>query len=131
MSQTIDLTTPFSIPNATKLEISRPLFDDDSGECSFSVTLRTNNVTAAKICSWCMIIKDGTSDKVARQASPTVGLNVEDRDRWVILTTRTTATGYTDLVNAWKTGNNSNNRQSAFKALLLSAGHIDSTLTGT
>lgn len=129
--QTIDLTIPFAIPNATKLEIGRPDFDDDTGACLFRLTLKTNNVSSARICAWDMILRDGTSHRVQRQASPAVGLNIEDTQRYVIIDTRSTPTGYTDAVNAWRSSGTANNRQAAFKAHLLSAGHIDASLTGT
>ncbi len=131
MSSTITLTTQITIPNAVKMDISRPDFNDDLTECKFTVTLNAGASTGTRVCSWNMTIRDGISDMVARQSSPAVGLNVEDSTRYVILSTRTTATGYTDLIAAWRTNGTSVNRQAAFKALLLSAGHVDSTLTGT
>lgn len=126
---TLDLTTQVTIPNGQKLDFSRPDFNDDLSECKFSVTLRTGT-TQAQICRWDMTIRDGISDMAARQTVAAVGLNVEDTTRWIIQTTRTTATGYTDLLNAWRAANTSATRKAAFKATLLSAGHIDATLTG-
>lgn len=145
MAATIDFTTPLSLPNGTKLDIvwtgSGPNGpygpNDDLSEFRFTVTLRTNNATQARICTREMLIKDGISTQLQRQTTPAVSLAIEDAERYFVhtashdLPTRSTPTGYTDLMNAWRGGSNAGNRNSALKAHLLSAAHIDSSLTGT
>jgi hypothetical protein len=136
MSSQINLGTTFNLGNGAVLDISRPDFNDDLLECKFSVALRTNNAQGnSLICAWDMAVRDsaspvdtGQSDKVARQLSPVLALNIDDRDRYVVLTKRTLATAYTDLFALWKSSGTGAGRQTAFKNALLSAGHIDATL---
>ena len=131
MSSLINLNSNFNPPVPSRLEFSRPDFNDEVSECYFSVMLRSNGATNAKYCAWSMIIRNGTSDKAARQSSPAAGLNIEDIDRHIIRTTRSTPTGYTDLLALWSAGGNQNGRQTAFVNGLYSGGHMDSTLAGT
>lgn len=139
MSSSISLTTNFNLPGGAVLDLSRPDFNDDLLECRFAIVLRANGANGnARICAWDMAIRDpaspvnsGLSDKVARQASPNLALNIEDVTRYVVLTQRSVANAYSDLFAAWKAGGSGSTRQTAFKAALLSAGHVDATLTGT
>jgi hypothetical protein len=128
---TLDLTTPVSIPNGTKLDISRPDFDDEAGECNFVCVLRTGNATAAKICQWGMVLRDGQSVQANRQLTPAVGLNIDDLDRYVALSIRDTPTGYKDALDVWRAGNTNQQRRAAFAAHLVSAGHLGPGFAGT
>jgi hypothetical protein len=127
---TLDLAAVIAIPNGTKLDFTRPDFNDELSECKFSVTLRTG-VTQARVCSWDMTIKDGESDAAAKQASPAVGLNIEDLTRWIALSVRATPTGFTDLFNLWRAGNTPGARKTAFKSGLFSGGHLDASLAAS
>jgi hypothetical protein len=139
MSSSISLTTNFNLPGGAVLDLSRPDFNDDLLECKFSVVLRANGANgSARICAWDMTIRDpaspvngGLSDKVARNATPNLALNIEDVNRYFVFTQRSVANAYSDLFAAWKSSGTGATRQAAFKAALLSAGHIDATLTGT
>jgi hypothetical protein len=128
----ITLTTSFTIPNGTRLEISKPVFDDDASVCVYSVRLLTPLATNAAVTTWQqMVITNTSSDKIERQMNPPVGLVIEDPRRYFVQSSRATGTGYTDAVNAWRGQTTANARKTAWEAHLLSAGHIDASLTGT
>lgn len=128
----ITLTTPFAIPNGTRLEISKPLFDDDTQVCVYSVRLLTPNATNAQVVTWQqLVITNVTSDRIERQGSPAAGLVIEDPRRYFIQSSRATAGAYTNAVNVWRAEATPAARKTAWEAHLLSAGHIDATLTGT
>ena len=137
MSFTINLTASLALPNAQRIMSTPPIFNDDLAECRFSMTLITSAAVGAKICSWNMVIRNGLSSQIVRQGTPPVGLNIEDINRYIVMTAaneipeRNTPTGYTDLFNAWKAGVDGPARQAAFKTALMTAGHVDSTLAGT
>ncbi len=132
MSLIIDLTTQIAVPNVAKIFISNFLPNDDLALATMTLTFRTGNATDALIGSVVgFTVRNGISDQIERQAAPGVSLNVEDLARYVIKTTRTTTTGYTDMIDAWRAGASIGARGTALKAHLLSAGHIGSTLTGT
>jgi hypothetical protein len=132
MPSTIDLTTLIGIPNVAKLVISEFVPNDDAAIATMRITVRTGVATDCKVCElWPFTISNTTSDQWERQTSPPVGKNVEDIDRYIVRTTRSTPTGYTDLINAWRAGSSVASRGTALKTHLLSAGHIGATLTGT
>lgn len=127
-----NLTTPVTIPNGTRLIFGPFSFDDDNGVLTVPVQLRTAPSADALICQTTMVIRDGESTKIARQASPAVGLGVEDIQRHLIITTRTTPTGYTDAFTAMRAATNTKGaRRTALEAHMLSVGHVDATLAYT
>jgi len=69
---------------------------------------------------------------LARQASPSPGLNLDDPTHYFLQGTRTVATGYTDAKTAERAAANTPAaRRTALEAHLYSAGHLDSSLAGT
>ena len=127
----INLTANFAIPNATRLVADKPVTDDDNEVMRVPLELRSAAATNALVTRVILEITNIESTKVARQAAPAVGLNIEDRDRYFLITRRPTPTGFTDAINAWRAGATSAARKAALEAHLLAAGHIDATLTGT
>ena len=132
----INLTTNFNLPGGARLVVDRPsgakMFDEDAEILRVAVELRLAAATNALIVAVLLEITNVESDKIARQATPAVGLNIDDRDRYFVRTKRATPTGYTDAMNAWKAGATPAARKSALEAHMLAAGHIDATsLAGT
>jgi len=137
MSNSIDLNAQILIPNLAKIVISDFLPNDALVRATMKLTLRTGNASDSKVCEFApFTIFDTTttdtfSDQWERQTSPALGLNIEDINRYIIRATRSTPTGYTDLMNAWKAGATPAARMTALKAHLMSALHLGSTLAGT
>jgi hypothetical protein len=128
----ITLTTAFTVPNGTRLVFGKFDFNDDTSTMTVPMELKTPPATDATVARYVLTITNGTCSLLTRQASPTVGLGLDDPTRWITHSTRTVATGYTDAITAFRgAANNANARRTAMEAHMLSAGHIDSTLTGT
>ncbi len=144
MPATIDLTVTVPMGNGAKLDLnwSGDILgpNDDLAEFHYQATLRMNSANGStRICTVDAFVRDGISTQLIRQASPAANLDVNDPRRYfqfdpanqMRLAQRSTPTGYTDLINAWRAANSKDNRAAAFKAHLLSAAHIDSSFAGT
>lgn len=128
----ITLTTPFVLQNGTRLVFGKFDFNDETQVMTVPMELRTPPATDAPVARYVLTITNGTCSLLSRQASPAVGLGIDDPTRYIVQSTRTVATGYTDAMTAWRGATNtSSGRKTAMEAHMLSAGHIDSSLTGT
>jgi len=138
MPATIDLTTAVAMGNGTKIDLNwsgdvlGP--NDDLAEFHYTATLRMNSANGlTRICTVDLFVRDGISTQLTPQPTPPAGLDVNDPRRYFLFDTvntmrlpqRSTPTGYTDLMNAWRGGNSPGNRTTALKAYLLSAGHVN------
>lgn len=126
----INLTTPFAIPNGTRLVFARFEFDDDQETLEVPIELRTPGATDARVAGFRMIIRNGACTHVARQAAPPPGLALGDVSRYFVFSERTVPSGYADAVNAWRSAGTPGQRRAALEAHLLAAGHIHSSLGG-
>lgn len=130
MAKTLSVNYPS--PPINKLEFSRFDFDEDTQTLTYNVTLKTGVATDANVCRVTMVIKDGLSTTLARNATPAVGLNYADAERYFVhnaaheLPTRSTPTGFTDaLATRNASYANAAARKAALEDLQWSAGHID------
>lgn len=120
------LTTNFNLPGGSKFIFGKFDFDEDAGTLTYPVELRTSGATDCLVFRTTMVIRDGISTTLARQPTPPVGLNIEDIQRYLILGTRSTPTGFTDAFTAMRAaGNTKVLRRLANEAHQFSAGHID------
>lgn len=129
----ITLTTTFTLPNGARMEFPKWRFDDDSEIWTVPFELRTTVPTNRRlITAGILFITNGTCSLLSRNASPAVGLNIDDFAHYFVQTARQVATGYTDA-RAVERGaaNTPAARRTALEAHLFSAGHIDSSLAGT
>ena len=123
----INLTTPFTLSNGTRLVISKPVADEDAQTIAFTVALRTavggtppdTNISGKRL-----VIRATVGDQVSRNASPTAG---GDHDDLLIFTPSavSNASAFTNAYTALKAS------RATFEAHLLSAGYIAASLTGT
>lgn len=126
----INLTTPFTWPNGTRLVIDRVRLDEEDLIMTVVIQLRTpgvsNHVGAEKTIS----IRNGTCDRISRNATPGDLMRWDD---WIVFEPRAlnVPTGYDAAANAWKAGANPAARRVALEAHLLSVGYIHASLTGT
>lgn len=123
----INLTTPFTLSNGTRLVISRPVVDEDAQTISFTISLRTapgGTPPDSTVSDKRLQIRSGGGDQVSRNASPVAGGRHDDL---LIFTPNgvVTANAFTNAYTALKTN------RATFEAHLLSAGYVHSTLTGT
>lgn len=122
------LTVNFNLPGGTRLVYGKFDFDDDNEILTYPLQIRTSGTTDCLICQTTMVIRNGISTAVARQASPAVGLNIEDIQRYLVLSTRSTPTGYTDAKTADRAAaNNKAARRLANETHQSTAGHVDAT----
>lgn len=126
-----NLTTTFNLPAGSRLDIKPSNIDDDLQTMLVSITLMSAPGTGTPIAMVTLELTNIESDKIARQASPAVGLVIHDRDRYFIRSRRATPTGFTDAINAWRGGATMAARRTALEQHMLAAGHLDATLTGT
>lgn len=128
----ITLTTPIAIPQGTRLVVGFPVIDESNSGMRVPVSLFTPVASNREVAKTILSLADGTSDMVARQASPTPGLNMDDPTVYFVVTQRATPTAFTDAMAALRAANNAPAaRRLALEAHLLAAGHIDASLTGT
>jgi len=128
----ITLTTPVAIPQGTRLLIGFPQIDESNSYMVVPVALLTPAASNREVCRANIQLADGVSQMVARQASPPVGLALDNPDNYFVITTRATPTAFTDAMAVLRAANNTPAaRRLALEAHMLSAGHIDATLTGT
>lgn len=127
----ITLTTPISIPNVTRWRIS-PLaglsIDEDQNVMVAILQFLTgaSQLVAAQIA---VRVTNGGCDKVIRNSSPTAGQSVSDVA--VLTTPIQLPSGFDNAVNAWRLGGaTSALRRQALEAHFLTAGIVDSSLTG-
>lgn len=124
----ITLTTGFTLPNGMRLEFPGLVkgFDDDTGTWTVVVELRTSVPNGRRlICSVKFLISDGACQVLSRQPLPVAGLNIEDRNHYFVVGSRTVADGYTAAWAAVRAAANTPAaRQAAAEAHLFSAGHI-------
>ncbi len=125
----INLTTPVAITNGTRLVIADVNPNDAAQSMSITYELRTAPATDLLISTATIVIRNSTSDRVLRGAPP-VGAGVQAFLR-TELNAVATPTGYTDAINAWRGQATAAARRNALDALGLSAGWVDSSLTGT
>ena len=125
----LNLTTPVSLPNGTRLIISRVDIDDESSVVNVTFQMRSPLATDMLVSQKVIQVKNGLSDRLVRGGLP-VGSSY-DAAMIAIPGVQSTATGFTDAVNAWRAQATANARKVALETLGLSAGWIDSTLAGT
>lgn len=123
----INLTTPFTLSNGTRLVVSKPVIDEDGQTLTFTVAMRTATGGSPPDCNISrktLQIRAGGGDQVQRNAAPVAG---GDHDDVLIFVPNgvTAASAFTNAYTQLKTS------RAAFEAHLLSAGYIHSTLTGT
>lgn len=125
----IQLATNFNLPPGSRLDVGRPYFDEELERMAVTIRLLTAPGTNAPVASVSLVVTNTDSDKIARQTAPAVGLGIERPERYFIVTQRPTPTGYTDAVNAWRTGGATPaQRRNAFEAHLYAAGHLEASL---
>jgi hypothetical protein len=123
----INLTTPVSLTNGTRLNITRVRVDEDAFTIDFVVQLLTANggsPPAGVVSEKAIQIRQTNGEMVSRNAAPTLGTGHDDM---MLLTQRGVqrANAFIDAYAALKTS------RAAFEAHLLSAGYIHASLTGT
>lgn len=127
----IQLATTFNLPAGSRLDIERPFFDEYLERLTVTIKLMTAPGTGSTVTTVELVITNTDSQKVARQTSPAVGLPIGAVERYFIVTSRATPTGYTDAFSAWKAAATPAARRDALTAHLYSAGHIEASLAGT
>lgn len=123
----INLTTPVSLTNLTRLVFTRIRVDEDAQTLDFVVSLRTSGGGSppdAAASSRALQIRAGDGDQVRRNASPASGGSHDDLLVFVPGGV-TRANAFTDAYNSLKTS------RAAFETHTLTAGYIHSSLAGT
>jgi hypothetical protein len=127
----LTLTTVFPAVQFTRLIFTEFQPFDLQQLLTFKVQLWTGLAVNSMVCEVEMAISNTASVLLSRQGSPAAGLVVTDRDRYFIVSSRSTPTGYTDAMAAARTAANTPGaRRTALETHVLSAGHIAADLTG-
>lgn len=125
----ITLTTPYVIPNGTRIVIGRVHPDEDTEIMTIVIELRTPPATNHILSFRTLMIKNGQCDVVSRA---TLGANQQVADLLLYQPgVLSLSTGFTDAMNAWRGSASASNRKAALEAWCLSSGVIHSSLTGT
>jgi len=125
----LNLTTPVTLPNGTRLIIVKVESDDENAVMYVTFQLRSPVATDLLAAQRVVQVKNGLSDRLTR-GGLVVGSTYSDALN-VFVGVLSTPTGYTDAINAWRAQATANARKVALETLGLSAGWIDSTLAGT
>lgn len=126
----INLTVPFALGNGARLLVLKAEPHDEIAEMTVSLQMRTSVAGGDIVISdVALVIRNGVSDRVSRGVL-SAGQNYAGA---LLYEPRalTTATGFTDAMNAWRGGNSNSNRKVALETQMLAAGTIHSSLTGT
>ena len=76
MANGTNLNVNYNLGAGSRLVHSTPFFDDDQSVCTFTTTLKTNNVMDMQVCRVQVTITNVQSTHLERNASPAVGLAV-------------------------------------------------------
>lgn len=125
----ITLTAPFALANGTRLVATMAKPDDDEQVFTITYELRTAPATDIVLASQTIRVRNTRSERLQRNASAT-GIAARDLIQ-VDPNGISTPTGYTDAIAAWRAAATPATRRAALDAVGLSAGWIDSSLTGT
>ena len=125
----ITLTTPFAVPNGTRLVVSDANPNDNKGEMRVFIQMKSPGATDHRYAEVVLTVRNGPCDRVTR------GTMGADQGTEVALIYQpaalSLATGYTDAVNTWRAGATVAARRAALETHLLAVGVIHSSLTGT
>jgi hypothetical protein len=127
----LTLTTPFSpvqFPRIIFLELHP---NDDVQILSYEAQLWSGLAANALVCSTGILtIANGTSSLLTRQTNPAAGLIISDRDRYFVVSSHATPTGYTDaMAVARAAANDPVSRRAALEAHIV-ATHFAANLAG-
>lgn len=125
----LSLTTPVTLPNGTRLIISSVSVDDDNAVMGIVIQMRSPPATDLLVAQQLVQVRNGLSDRLSRGAMLP---GSQYGDALVIArSVVSTASGYTDAINAWRAQATANARKVALETLGLTAGWIDANLAGT
>jgi hypothetical protein len=119
----ITLTAPRPLGSATRWRVDRVLPNEEAEEALAIVQLLTPGLML--ITDRFVTIRNGASIGVAIDPSPA---RFSDA---LVNTSVSTPSGYTDAVNAWRTGDTPAARRAALETWMLSAGVAGANMAGT
>ncbi len=127
----LTLTTPYALPNGTRLIVASARPDDDNQILNVTIEMRSAPGTDVVVSQKSLAIRNGLSDRVRRNSAPVAGTLITEAmlfDQAAV----STPTGYTDAMNAIRAAANTPAaRKAALETAGLAAGWIDASLTGT
>jgi hypothetical protein len=127
----LTLTNAFSPVQFPRIIFTELRFNDDVQILSFLIQLWTGLAANALVCtSDLLTIANGTSSFLTRQTSPAAGLGISDRDRYFIVSSHATPTGYADaMAVARAAANDPASRRAALETHIV-ATHFAANLAG-
>lgn len=129
----MQLTVDYLIGNGKRLVIAKVNPDEEQQTMTISWELRTGlgaTPNDAVLASKVMVVRNGSSDRLNRQASPAAGSRINELLLLEPLAL-STPTGFTDAMNAWRAAATTNARKAALEAHGLVVGWIHANLAGT
>jgi hypothetical protein len=127
----LTLTTPYALPNGTRLIVASARPDDDNQVLNMTIEMRSAPGTDIVVSTKSIAVRNGLSDRVKRNSAPVAGTMITEAMLFESQAV-STPTGYTDAMNAIRAAANTPTaRRAALEAAGLTAGWIDASLTGT